>query len=93
MLIGLAVVGIAESRSQGWGIAELPVTTRHMTFLPDFVTGCCDAGSAPTLLFGSAIADAQNASASTAHAHRTDQPHLRLSLVFIALWIVISLRI
>jgi hypothetical protein len=42
------------------------------------------------LLGSLANADAQNASASTAHAHRTDQPQLRLSLVFIAVWILLS---
>lgn len=81
MLIALAVVGIAASRSQGCGIAELPVTTRHI-FFTGLVPACCVAGCTTTFLLGSAAnADAQNASASTALAHRTDQPLERLSLL------------
>jgi hypothetical protein len=53
-------------------------------FFAVFVTGCCVAGSTTTFLLGSAAnADAQNASASTTIAHRTDHAHERLSLVSI----------
>jgi hypothetical protein len=80
IVIGLAVVGIAASRSQGCGIAELPVTTRHI-FLTALGAACCLAGSATLLLGSAANADVQNASASPTLAHWTDQPHTRLSLL------------
>ncbi|PYJ23837.1 MAG: hypothetical protein DME99_01700 [Verrucomicrobia bacterium] len=76
----MAVVGIAASRLQGCGIAELPVTTKHIFFVV-FVTCCGCAGSAMFLLGSVANADAQNASVSTPVADRTDQPHTRLSLL------------
>jgi hypothetical protein len=53
-------------------------------FLAVFVTDCCVAGRTTTFLLGSAAnADMQNASANPTLAHRTDQAHERLSLVFL----------
>jgi len=75
------VVGMPNRRSQGCGIAELPVTTRHIFFTGLAVTGCCEREGRTTFLLGSAAkADAQNATASRMLAHRADQPHTRLSL-------------
>ena len=80
IVIGLAVVGIAASRSQGCGIAELPVTTKHI-FFTVLVATCCLAGSTTFLLGSAANADAQDASVSTTTAHRPDQPNTRLNLL------------
>jgi len=77
--MALAVVGIALSRSQGCGMAELPVTTEH-TFLTVLAATWCDGGST-TVLFGPASADAQNASARTTLTHRTGRPHRRLNVL------------
>ena len=90
--IGDAVVGIGPlTRSIGWGIADPPVNTKY-SFLATscWVTVCillaCTLGVATTFLLGSAIADAQNASAISATPHRPIQPTRRDSLngVFIS---------
>jgi hypothetical protein len=55
-------------------------TTKHIFFVV-FVMGCGCAGSTTTFLLGSAAnADAQNANATAALTHRTDQPRKRLGL-------------
>ncbi len=78
--IGDAVVGIGPlTRSIGWGIADPPVNTRY-SFLATSsrVAVCilltCALGSTTTFLLGSASADAQNASATSATPHRPIQP-------------------
>jgi hypothetical protein len=69
IFIGVAVVGIAASRSQGCGIREPDSTTRHI-FLTVFVTGCCVAART-TFSLGPANADVQNASGATSAQQAT----------------------
>ncbi|PYL92404.1 MAG: hypothetical protein DMF16_00280 [Verrucomicrobia bacterium] len=78
--IGDAVVGIGPlTRSIGWGIADPPVNTKY-SFLATaprdavWILLTCALGSTTTFLLGSASADAQNASATSATPHRPIQP-------------------
>jgi hypothetical protein len=74
------VVGIGPlTRSIGWGIPDPPVNTKY-SFLATTLRGAvwilltCALGSTTTFLLGSASADAQNASATSATPHRPIQP-------------------
>ncbi len=74
------MVGIGPlTRSIGWGIADPPVNTKY-SFLATTLLGTvwillsCALGSTTTFLLGSASADAQNASATSATPHRPIQP-------------------
>ncbi|PYL60697.1 MAG: hypothetical protein DMF31_03950 [Verrucomicrobia bacterium] len=56
-----------------------PIITKQIFFVVVAGIGCD--GRATTFLLGSANADAQNARAKIPVTIRTDQPHMRLSLV------------
>jgi hypothetical protein len=57
-----------------------PASTTKQIFFGLAGTACC-VGSTTLFRPSPAKADAQNASAKAAIAHRTDQPHPRLSLL------------
>jgi hypothetical protein len=73
------VVGIAERRSHGCGIRE-PADITKQIFFGLAGSACCE-GSTTLFLPSPAKADAQSAKAKAPIAHRTDQPHPRLSLL------------
>ena len=80
-VIGMAVVAIGlATRSIGWGIAEAEVNMKICLFGTARATGAL-AGVVTTFLSPlAATADAQNARATNAAAHRPTQPIRRDSL-------------
>jgi len=70
---------MAASLSHGCGMREPAVITRQIFFVLAG-TACC-VGSTTLFLPSPAKADAQSASVKAPIAHRTDQPHLRLTLI------------